>query len=1320
MDFFQIAIKERKGGGFEAYPDFVVGRSEDLMVRAKAFYAVWDENAEGPGNGLWSTDEYDVQRLVDEKLKAYAKENKDITNVKYMRNFSSNGQSTFRKYMSQIGDNAHTLDKKLTFQDTPLSKKDYVSKRLPYRLAPGDISAWDELVGTLYKPEERAKIEWAFGAIISGDSVKIQKFIVLYGPPGAGKGTIINIALKMFDGYVTTFDARSLGSSGNQFAAAAFAGNPLVAIQHDGDLSKIDDNTLLNSIVSHEIMKINEKYKPSYDARINAFLFMGTNKPVKITDAQSGLIRRLIDVHPTGNKLPPKQYHALMARIDFELGAIAHHCLRVYTEMGKNFYSNYQPLEMMFKTNEFFNFIETYYDVFEKQNGVSAKQAWNLYKEYREEADSKHPMPMHVFRSELGNYFEEFHDRITIDGVAVRKYYKGFKAQPFKTPVDNDTNKFTLRMDETTSLLDLELAEYPAQYSTDAGIPRQRWVDVKTSLADIDTSQEHYVKAPGNMVVIDFDLPGSDGQKSLERNLQAAAEWPATYAELSRSGNAVHLHYYYDGDVERLDSNFADGIEVKRFSGNAALRRRLSRCNDVPVSTINSGLPLKENKRVLDPGTMKSEKALRDLIARNLRKEIHPGTKPSIDFIKHILEEAYNDGLSYDVSDMYPKVVAFANNSTNNALTCLKIVTTMRWKSEEDIPEAPVEAKDERLVFFDCEVYKNLFVICWKFEEDNPTAESVTRMINPKPHEVEALMGLKLVGFNNRSYDNHILWGAVLGFNNEQLYNLSQKIINGSVGAKFGEAYKISYTDVYDYSTEKKGLKKWQIQLGLEHREMDIPWDEPVPEDRILDVVDYCVNDVVSLEKVHKHRSGDYKARLILADLSGLTPNDTTAKHTAAIVFGNDKNPQKNFIYTDLSKEFPGYEYGSLTGEKGGPVGSKYRGEVVGEGGYVYAEPGIYSNVALLDVASMHPTSIGQLNLFGEYTPRFMALVEAQLAIKRGRYEEAKDLLGGKLRPYVEDIQALQQSDPTATKKAAAELRYGLKIAINIVYGLTSAKFDNPFRDIRNVDNIVAKRGALFMVDLKNFVQDQGFTVAHIKTDSIKIPNATPEIIEAVTNFGAKYGYSFEHEATYAKFGLVNDAVYVAKKDECVLNCWSATGAQYQTPYVFKKLFGYEDDITFDDLCETRSVQQGALYLDFGSHDFYREEGIHDVDASYIDCALAEIKAIKKMGGSDAEAYSAQVYADAVKKLIHVGKTGRFTPVKDGNGGGHLWRVKDGKAYAVQGTKGHIWVDSSLAKNLPGDAIDYTFFDNLVDEARKNLERFIVGSPFETIDDFLS
>lgn len=1251
MDFFRIKERHARNGVIEIYPDFRVTRSKDLMIRGRAFYAIWDEKV-----GLWSTDEYDVQRLVDEELLRYVDEhtatNEGSVQVKLLSDFSSSSWLQFRNYVGHLSDSSRQLDENLTFSNSEVKKEDYVSRRLPYPLAPGDHSAWDELVGVLYDPEERAKIEWAIGAIISGDAKHIQKFLVLYGKGGTGKSTVLNIIQKLFEGYYTTFEAKALTSSSNAFATEVFKSNPLVAIQHDGDLSKIEDNAKLNSIISHEDMTMNEKYKPSYMARINAFLFMGTNKPVKITDAKSGIIRRLIDVRPTGELLQPKHYQYLMSQIDFQLGAIAHHCLETYREMGKDYYSGYRPLEMMLQTDVFFNYIEAHYDIFKEHNGTTLRAAYELYRKWCEDTLVEYKMPQYRFREELKNYFGEFHDRHEMpDGTRVRSWYSDFRAENFKTQVQKDEQVFSLVMDETVSLLDDILNDMPAQYANKHETPSKKWADVETVLEDLDTSKIHYVKVPQNHIVIDFDLTDETGEKSLEKNLEAASQWPPTYAEYSKGGGGIHLHYEYEGDVDELARVYEDGIEIKVYTGDSSLRRRLSKCNNVPVAKISSGLPLRE-KKMINTQTVKSEMGLRDLIMRNLRKEIHPGTKPSVDFIHKILEDAYKSGMSYDVTDLRPKILAFANGSTNQALACLKLVQTMEFKSEDAMPPAPDLPKDDRIVFFDVEVYPNLFVVCWKYRGD----DEVVRMINPTPQQIEELLSLKLVGFNCRRYDNHILYGRLMGYSNEQLYQLSQKLISGSPNAYFGEAYNLSYADIYDFSSKKQSLKKFQLELGITHMESELPWDQPVPPEKVDQVVDYCCNDVNTTESTFESRIEDFIAREILADLSGLSVNDTTQKHTSKIVFGDDKKPQDKFIYTDLSEMFPGYKY-----EFGK---SEYRGEITGEGGYVYAEPGMYEDVALLDVASMHPTSIEALNLFGEYTDNFSALKQARLAIKHGDLESAKKMLGGKLARHLTD------------ENQAEALSYALKIVINIVYGLTSAKFDNSFRDPRNIDNIVAKRGALFMIDLKHFVQAQGFTVAHIKTDSIKIPNATPEIIEMVMEFGDQYGYTFEHEATYEKMCLVNDAVYVAKSYPGRKPAkWTAVGAQFQHPYVFKTLFSKEP-IEFKDLCETKSVTT-ALYLDF----------------------------------------------DAVEKPMHeyigpifVGKVGSFCPIKEGKGGGLLLREKDGKMYAATGTKGYFWMESEMVKSLKKQKdIDMGYFEKLVYDAKEQLAKY--GDVTQFLDD---
>ena len=104
------------------------------------------------------------------------------------------------------------------------------------------------------------------------------------------------------------------------------------------------------------------------------------------------------------------------------------------------------------------------------------------------------------------------------------------------------------------------------------------------------------MKAPENLITIDFDIPGEDGKKNPERNLEEANKWPPTYAEYSKSGGGVHLEYWYDGDVSKLAMKVNDYTEIKNNLGGSSLRRKLSLCNNLPIAHISSSLPLKEEK----------------------------------------------------------------------------------------------------------------------------------------------------------------------------------------------------------------------------------------------------------------------------------------------------------------------------------------------------------------------------------------------------------------------------------------------------------------------------------------------------------------------------------------------------------------------------------------------------------------------------------------------------------------------------------------------------------------------------------------------------
>ena len=898
LDFLMISRRSTKKG-VEIYPKFIIKNSSDLMIRGGDFYAIWIED-----KGLWSTDEQDAIRLIDRELENYLKEHEQYLDgtvtVKYMWDAESGTIDSWHKYcQKQMRDSYHTLDESLIFSNTNTTKEDYASKRLNYPLEPGDYSAWDRLISVLYTPEERHKIEWSIGAIVTGEAKYLQKFMVLYGSAGTGKSTILNIIQQLFEGYYSVFDARALGSSSNSFALEAFKTNPLVAIQHDGDLSRIEDNTRLNSLVSHELMTVNEKFKAAYSSRFNCFLYMGTNKPVKITDAKSGLIRRLIDVSPSGNKLGRNEYNDIMGRVKFELGAIACHCADVYNE-NPGAYDDYIPISMMGASNDFYNFVLDSYPIFRDDNGVTLKCAWEMYKTYCDDAKVPYPFSRRIFKEELRNYFHDYQERYTLeDGTRVRSYYIGFRTDKFEDEeqepkIEVVEKKDILEFTSEVSILDKECSDYPAQYATEQGTPKYKWDNVKTTLKDINTKELHYVKVPENHIVIDFDIPDENGDKSLERNLEAAAKWPPTYGEYSKSGKGVHLHYIYSGDPKKLSSIYSDHIEVKVYTGKSSLRRKLSKCNNLPIATISSGLPLKGEDKVVNFDVVKTEKGIRTLIKRNLRKEIHPGTKPSIDFIHKILDDAYKSDLVYDVSDMKPAVLSFAASSTHQSEYCIKLVKKMQFKSKE-VENPVIKVSEDKIIFYDIEVFPNLFLVNWKFEGED---QKVVRMINPKPAQIEELLKFRLVGFNCRRYDNHIMYARMMGYSNEQLYKLSQKIITQGQGF-FGEAYNLSYTDVYDFAAKKQSLKKWEIELGIHHQELGLPWDQPVPEERWVEVAEYCDNDVIATEAVFNALQGDFTARKILAELAGMTVNDTTNSLTTRIIFGKERHP--NLVYTDLA-----------------------------------------------------------------------------------------------------------------------------------------------------------------------------------------------------------------------------------------------------------------------------------------------------------------------------------------------------------------------------------------------------------------------------------
>ena len=1267
------------------------------MTKGGAFYAIWDER-----EGIWTTSMRRAEQIIDADMREYIASKNYPDSMQnwikpyFLSDYNGGSMTKFVKFVKEIEGDFKPLDQKVTFASQKIKRTDYRSKRLPYDLDDtATCPSYEELTSVLYSQEERNKYEWAVGAILSGHAHKIQKFLVFYGAPGAGKSTILDIISAVFGdhkrpsddwldvdetrltNYCAHFDAEALANKNDQFSTEVFKHNPIVGIQHDGDLSRINDNTKLNAIISHETLIVNEKCKAKYPIKLNTILFMASNKMVKITDAKSGIIRRLIDVNPTGKKIEHTRYDKLIKDIyDHEIPGIAQRCINTYRELGTNYYDNYRAMDMMYGTDPFINFIEEKSFQFSKAEFVLGKATFDSYKEYCNDYNLAYIPTYMNFREQLKSYFEDYKERwskwdpSTGQQAFYRHVFFGFLgskleekelvASPITEPLIPD--RPALKLEKTKSKLDYILADCPAQYANKDEYPFKKWDEVDTTLKDIDTKLLHYVRPPENMIIIDFDLKDENGNKSKERNLQAAAEWPPTYAEFSKGGGGLHLHYYYNGDTSELSRLYSEDIEIKVFSGKSSLRRRLSFCNDLDVATFSGDLPKKEGKKT-DYTGIKDEQHLRALIAKALKKEIHPATKPSVDYIYTILEEFYATGKPYSVTDMKQAILTFASQSSHQSDYCIKLVGKMKFQSENFADYDPSEF--DKIIFLDCEIFPNLFLVNWKLQgEDKP----VLRMINPGPEDMEKLFKYKIIGYNNRAYDNHMLYACYIGYSVPELYDLSQRLVNKdkaiSRDAKFAQAYNLSYADVKDYYGDKfKSLKQWEIELNIHHEELGLPWDQPVPEETWDKVAHYCDNDVISTEAVFNATQTQFTARKILADLAGKSVNTPTNSLTTTIILGQDKKVDFNMVdmatgvaekpewqREDIITSFPGY-----TWERGddGRMHNMYRGTDLGTGGYVYAEPGMYQNVALLDVASLHPHSILAMNSFGKHTQNYADILKTRILIKHHDFDAAKQLFGGKLAKYLDD------------PDAADQLSKALKLAINSVYGLTCATFETGFTSKSNYNNVVALRGALFMRTLQDEVVKRGFKVAHIKTDSIKIPDATPEIISFCMDFAKQYGYEFEHEATYERMCLVNNAVYIAKyKDGKHAGEWTATGAQFQHPYVFKHLFSKEP-IIFEDLRETKTVQT-KMYLDFN-------EDLPEDEHNYH----------------------------------FIGKVSAFCPVKPGTGGGVLLREQGDKYNSVTGAKGYRWREAEQIQLLGlEDTIDYSYYKHLTDDAIDNISNY--------------
>lgn len=1222
--FYNVYVEgpydKRSQFDYKIVVDFDYSNHADIFARGGLFEYYWNGSE-------WSSDQTklvnEIDQLILENRNKILTEHPDAKiQAAFARNSSSGIVNRFYQYCKQLQDKQGSFNTKIFYDNDDPKREDYSTYKLPYHPEEGPCPAFDELATTLYDQVELDKILWGLGALYTGNMPHIQKFLYLYGPGGSGKGTMLDIIQQLFGDYSHTIALDRL-TNGSEFGSGSVADVPLL-IDQDSKIDRIKKDTDLLKLVSHEEVIVRKMRQDGYPVRFNGLLVTASNARFDARDADAGINRRALVVHPSGRKVLPARYKQLMSQVKFELSHIAQKAIDTFNKLGISYYENSRDEEMLKWNDPFYACVSENMLAF--KDGITLNQAASLYKEHLEDLGFSTVGYKNKAKLNLEKYYRDFKDSKMIDGVRLTKYYSDFNYERFPTLADKDDLKEDKDVEETSwldlaeqpSLFDKEAEDYPAQLANDNGTPKYKWDTVRTTLKDIDTGELHYVKVPQNHIVLDFDMKNEDGDKDLDKNIKEALSYPQTYAEVSKSGGGLHLHYWYDGDVTKLKNLIKEDVEVKVYTGNSSLRRKLIKCNNIPIAHIATGLPLKEKEVIMYKDIEDihwTEKKLRTFIENCMDKVHHSATKPEMDFIYTVLEQAKDTGVMYNLNDMLDSLTKFAMHSTHNSDYCLGIVnklTLSTYQTEDEIGNGNDVVDDKDIVFFDIEVFSNLFLVCWKkngFEipawvyddlmkdingGNNQSSDAIKSnwydqhidkdygiWANPTVNQLEYLLQFPLVGFNNRKYDNHILYNASLGATPMELYMQSQNIINhtGDGGMK-PAAYNLSYADLYEFMDIKQSLKKWEIALGLTHDEFEFPWDQPLAMSNWARCAMYCMHDVDATDKVFNNpKAGQpaWMARKVMCELTEMSPNTKTQTLAEKFLFGDEQRPQDNFVWYDLAKEFPGYTF-----DPNRKPASDYHGKDPSEGGYVSSKPGVYGVsvkdynagnitdpvtgrcklVTYIDVASLHPHSLIAINYFGKYTPKFQALVKCRMHIKHGELDKAASAFSD-IDPALSDKLSKFLNDPSLIKGLA----HAMKIIINIVYGMTSAKYDNKFRDPRNVDNIIAKRGALFMMMLEEELNARGCNVIHVKTDSMKITNYLQEDIQYAMDRANEFGYTFELECIFDRIALTNKSTnigHIEGKPEYDAHAWEAVGAQYAEPYVFKKLFSHEELVEGD------------------------------------------------------------------------------------------------------------------------------------------------------------
>lgn len=163
--------------------------------------------------------------------------------------------------------------------------------------------------------------------------------------------------------------------------------------------------------------------------------------------------------------------------------------------------------------------------------------------------------------------------------------------------------------------------------------------------------------------------------------------------------------------------------------------------------------------------------------------------------------------------------------------------------------------------FYDFEVFKNDWLVVFINENDEEIVVHNDPAILRKALERFDC----LVGFNNYFYDDLILTAIMMGYNNYEIYKLSNAIVTGgNIPQEIkNKARKLTTLDTKQELAPSLSLKEIEANLGMNIVEtpIDFNLDRSLIDDEFTEVVKYCRHDVETTKKLFLLRKDYFESK---------------------------------------------------------------------------------------------------------------------------------------------------------------------------------------------------------------------------------------------------------------------------------------------------------------------------------------------------------------------------------------------------------------------------------------------------------------------------